>query len=84
MPASSTTNVLTVGEKMVALARLLAAEHVGQEVAALRPAAVFAGVPIAAPEARAVRVSVRRIEPVQREVYEVEAEELTPRRREAA
>ena len=60
---------MSLGERMVTAARLLAAEHVAQEVAAIRAArsahaGVFAQVPIVADETsvEVVRVSVRRAE----------------------
>ena len=69
MPDSTPQNVLTVGEKMVALARLLAAEHVRQEVAHLAgDASVFASLPIRHANP-AVRVSVRRVRPRGAAVY---------------
>ncbi len=59
MDDATTDNVLTLGEKMVSLSRLLAAEHVRQEVARLGGAGL---VPIFGGPDRPVPVGVRRVE----------------------
>ena len=66
-PTTNADAAMTLGERMTTAARLLAAEHVRQEVEAIRAAqskaaGVFASVPIVADDDAPVRVAVRRRE----------------------